>query len=130
MRPARDSKITLVVLGGELAVATVVTDGQRILDGREAGFYCLRDQPRPDWVGPEPALDADEGLHWIRGEHAADSNEVQALLAARKLWESGQPQGMTGPTGPTGVTGPTGPVGPHGVPSSYSLRSRGVPFSA
>ena len=117
MRPERDSKIT-VLIAGEPRIATVLTDGRLSNGADEIGFYWMLDR---DPAVPQESYDVDEGIRWIRGEHAADSNEVQALLAAKKLWESGQLQGSPGVTGPTGVTGATGPVGP---PGHYSLGSR------
>ena len=121
MRPARDSKIT-VLIAGEPRIATVITGGRLSNGADEIGFWWMLDR---DPAVPQEGYDADEGIRWIRGEHAADSDEVQALLSARKLWESGQPQvapGVTGPTGPTGC--PTGPDGLPGPPGHYSLGSR------
>lgn len=58
-----------------------------------------------------------EGLSWIRGWHDEDSDEVRALLAADKLWQS---SALVGPAGAVGSVGPgpcpTGPQGPAGVP--------------
>lgn len=134
MRPERDSKIT-VLIAGEPRIATVLTDGRLSNGADEIGFWWMLDR---DPAVPQEGYDVDEGIRWIRGEHMADSDEAQALLSAKKLWESGQPQGAPGVTGATGATGPTGcptgprgPIGPVGASgSSFSLRSRGVPFSS
>jgi hypothetical protein len=110
VRPARDSKITGLV-SGQIVIGSVVTEGLLAAppDYKEAiGFYWMPDEPQVRAATPiVPAYDHDEGISWVRGAHAEDSEDVQVLLAAKKLWESGQPC----PIGPTGPTGPAGVIG-------------------
>lgn len=85
MNPAPGDLVTAVYV--DFAFAVCVASGVVIPQENRAAVGCddpvfIRAQDALFWWAPEH-----EGVGWIRGRHAADSEEVQALLATYILRE-------------------------------------------